>query len=471
MADDKVVIGSNEGTPVKPGDLTKITSVMNTDSAADDSVATASIPRMKIKTDTASDSSETSTIDKAKIKAKLEEDKPKKKTTVKLKPLVVAETGEAVAAPPQAPTAPRIEVAPAPSPAQATAAPKIVSEDETVKIKTRPVIAGTAVPAEAGAVPAQPAAAPKKVVIAPAPMPAQATAVPKIVSEDETVKIQKPRAVIASTAVPGVKQTIKLRPSSTTPAPISEADSSAGFTPPPQAPPSLVAHPAPALAGASEAKRTIRLVPKKSDATSGGDQLSTAAKPSAPTIKLEEPQPVSAESSRSSATINLSSEEGAAAADGSVLKRTLKLKSTRPPEATTVTPRPIPPSLSPASPQMHTRPPEATTVTPRPIPPSLSPSAQLTPPAAPVPVPPPAVAAATDAEITASAAEEREIPPVMEKQVQKAVQKQEPSIIFTVAACIAFFVMAYFTWMLVGQYCSNYTDSKISVPGLSGKTK
>jgi hypothetical protein len=101
-------------------------------------------------------------------------------------------------------------------------------------------------------------------------------------------------------------------------------------------------------------------------------------------------------------------------------------------------------------------------------------------PAAPTPVPPPApaAAAATDAEMAAaSSAGEERIQPVKEKKVKKekpvlsAYGIQEPSIIFTIAACLTLFVMAYFTWMLVGQYCSNYTDTKISVPGLSGKVK
>ncbi len=468
MADDKVVIGSNEGVPVRPGDLTKVTSVINTDSAADDSIATASIPRMKMKSGLKSDSAETSTIDKAKIQAKLEEDKPKKKTTVKLKPLVVGETGKETAAPSQPSPNAISTPAPAPTAAHGTSVPRVASEDETAKIKTRPAIASASVAAESSPAPLREPASPSAMFTpAPAPTPAHATAVPKIASEDETVKIQKPRAFVASTAVPGVKQTIKLRPSSTTPAPVSDADSSAGPSPqPPQAPqPSLavtpsqapVAPPAPVLAGASEAKRTIRLVPKKSDATSGGEHSSTTSKPSAPTIKLEEPKPVPAESSRSAATINLSSTSDGVEPTpaGSLLKRTLKLKSTRPPEATTVTPRPIPPQASASS-----------AAAPMPV------------QAAPMPVPPPAVAAATDSEIAASSAgEEREIPSVKETKVKKekpvpsAYEKQEPSIIFTIAACIALFVMAYFTWMLVGQYCNNYTDTKISVPGLSGKVK
>ena len=454
MADDKVVIGSNEGTPVKPGDLTKVTSVINTDSVEDDATATATIPRMKSKTSMMSDSVETSNINRKEIKAKLEEDKPKKKTNVKLKPVVVAETAEAVAVPSQASAVPRVANVPAPMPAQATAGQRIPSEDETVKIhKPRAVVASASV-SNAGQANEGENAEPR----APRPAVAASTAaVPGVrpATEDETVKIQKPHTAVASAAVPGVKQTIKLRPSSTTPAPISESDSRGGFTSPPAAPQE------PATAGASEAKRTIRLVPKKSDATSGGDQSASGVRPSAPTIKLEESSP--AQSSRSASTIKLPSigEAGASAETTSPAKRTLKLKSTRPPEATTVTPRPVPVVPSPFPPA-----PMPTVSVPMPVPPSS-------------PLPPPVIAAATDPEIAASASEERDIPPVMEREVQyerEAVPSTtadvtEPSIIFTIAACIAFFAMAYFAWMLVGQYCNNYMDTKISVPGLSGKVK
>ena len=458
MADDKVVIGSNEGTPVKPGDLTKITSVMNTDSVVeDDATATATIPRMKSKANTLNDSVETSNINRKEIKAKLDEDKPKKKTNVKLKPAVVGETAEAVAVPAPPSAAPRVNLpAPAPMPSQSTAVPRIPSEDETVKIhRPRAVVASASV-SNAG----QPTEGENAEPRAPRPVVAASTAaVPGVrpATEDETVKIQKPHTAVASAAVPGVKQTIKLRPSSTTPAPISESDSRVGFTPPPPAP---VAPQAPAMSGASEAKRTIRLVPKKSDATSGGDHSASGVRPSAPTIKLEESSP--AQSSRSASTIKLpSAGESETSADTiPPAKRTLKLKSTRPPEATTVTPRPVPVVPSPFPPA-----PMPTVSAPMPVPPSA-------------PLPPPVIAAATDPEITAGAREDSDIPPIMEREEREetlspatAEDVKEPSIIFTIAACIAFFAMAYFAWMLVGQYCNNYLDKKISVPGLSDKVK
>jgi hypothetical protein len=384
MADDKVVIGSNGGTPVKPGDLTRITSISKVNLSENDPDATAAIPKTNFNTNTASDALETATVNRQEIKAKLEEDKPKM-ATIRLKP-VVMEGAETVTVP------------------LPTQAPRIVTTM-------------TSVPAQA-------------------PVTSQATAVPKFAStgqEDETVKIQKPRSVNASTAVPGVKQTIKLRPSSTTPAPISDSESNATIIPqappPPPPPPVALQAPQPPVAGGSEAKRTIRLVPKKSDATSGSDQVLATAKPSAPTVKLQEPVP--AEPVRSAVTVKLPSAESGA--EAAAPKRTLKLKSTRAPEV----------NVAPAAP-----------------PPMASPVATM--PNS------PAVPSATDSGIPAIV--DHGIPQEKVQQYSTA-GKQEPSIIFTIAACVAFFVMAYFTWMLVGQYCNNYMDSNISVPGLSGKVR
>ncbi len=347
--------------------------------------ATATIPRTSINTSTASDPAETAAVNRQEIKAKLEEDKPKK-ATIRLKPVVVE----------------GVETVTVPLPMQA---PRIVTTTAAVSSP------------------------------APAPTTSQATAVPKFAStEDETVKIQKPRSVNASAPVPGVKQTIKLRPSSTTPAPISDSESNAAIIP--QAPPPAAPQaPQPPVAGGSEAKRTIRLVPKKSDATSGADNVSPTAKPSAPTVKLEEPPtptPAPAEPVRSAVTVKLPSADSGA--DAAAPKRTLKLKSSRAPEA----------SAAPSAPP------------------------PMAPPVATMPNSPATAASATDSEMPAIA-----VHGISQENAQQysTSGKQEPSIIFTIAACVAFFVMAYFTWMLVGQYCSNYTDSKISVPGLSGNVK
>ncbi len=235
--------------------------------------------------------------------------------------------------------------------------------------------------------------------------------------EDETVKIQKPRPV-ATPTVPGVKQTIKLRPSSNTPAPDS-TEGAAPAAPPPAAPQ--------ATEGATAAKRTIRLVPKKADATSGGE-AAPSAKPSAPTVKLEEPSTQAVP--RSAVTVKLEEpqQQQAAAAPSAPPKRTLKLKPVK--------------------------------------------SGGEAAPAAPA-MPPPTPSGATDSEGMAAAA--AAAPPVSMPQEAMAGMEEkgadEPSMLFTLAACVTLLVMIYFTWAVVGQFCNNYLDSKISVPGLSDKVK
>ncbi|HBC85532.1 MAG TPA: hypothetical protein DCZ94_01120 [Lentisphaeria bacterium] len=232
--------------------------------------------------------------------------------------------------------------------------------------------------------------------------------------EDETVKIQKPRPV-ATPTVPGVKQTIKLRPSSNTPAP--DATEGAGAPPQMMAPPPQAAVPADS---APSAKRTIRLVPKKADATSNGE--AAAARPSAPTVKLEEPQQAAAPSARSAATVKL--DGGDASAQSAPPKRTLKLRPVKSGE----------PAAAPAMPS-------------------------------------PSPAGATDSEMAAMAAGDQSMPPVAQAQQESmgAPEKghDEPSMIFTLAAGLALFTMIYFTWMIVGQYCNNYLETKITVPGLT----
>ncbi len=243
--------------------------------------------------------------------------------------------------------------------------------------------------------------------------------------EDETVKIQKPRPV-ATPTVPGVKQTIKLRPSSNTPAPETSAEA-------PAAEPA--AAPAPAMAasvpseGAPAAKRTIRLVPKKADSTSGGNEATAlSAKPSAPTVKLEEPQAdAGAPGARSAATVRLPTEGAAGQAPSAPPKRTLKLKP-----------------VKAAGEQ------------------------------APAPAPAPSPAGATDSEMAAIGAGES-APPVasapMEQEGMAVAGSDEPSMIHTIIAIAALLTMVYFSWAIVGQYCNNYLDSKITVPGLSEKVK
>ncbi|MFZ2656832.1 MAG: hypothetical protein WAX69_18000 [Victivallales bacterium] len=244
--------------------------------------------------------------------------------------------------------------------------------------------------------------------------------------DDETVKIQKPRPVATST-VPGVKQTIKLRPSSNTPAP--DTEDTVSFAPPPQQ-----QAPAPEAApveSAPAAKRTIRLVPKKADATGGGNDVATAAisRPSAPTVKLEEPAQAAAPVSRSSVTVRLPSEGGSEQQPSAPPKRTLKLK-------------PVKAAGEPA----------------------------------PAPAPAPSPAGATDSEMAAIGSGESSVPPMAATSQESGAAagtatSDEPSMIHAVLAFAALFVMLYFTWTVVGQYCNNYLESKIAVPGLSEKVK
>ncbi|HCE43472.1 MAG TPA: hypothetical protein DET40_07975 [Lentisphaeria bacterium] len=242
--------------------------------------------------------------------------------------------------------------------------------------------------------------------------------------EDETVKIQKPRPV-ATPTVPGVKQTIKLRPSSNTPAPDTEATVS--FAPPPQQ--QAAAPEAAPTEGAPAAKRTIRLVPKRADATAGGNEANAASvRPSAPTVKLEEPAQAGAPAGRSAVTVRLPAEGGGEPA-GAPPKRTLKLKP-----------------VKPAGEQ------------------------------APAPAPAPSPAGATDSEMAAISAADNTIPPMAMSQQESyasagAATSDEPSMIHAILAFAALFVMIYFTWSVVGQYCNSQLDSKITVPGLSEKVK
>lgn len=252
--------------------------------------------------------------------------------------------------------------------------------------------------------------------------------------EDETVKIQKPRPV-ATPTVPGVKQTIKLRPSSNTPAPENTEDT-LSFAPPSPSPapaPVAVAPVSAPTEGAPAAKRTIRLVPKKADSTSGGNETATAAlsKPSSPTVRLEEPQQSGSPAARSAATVKLQADGGGQeqpVTASAPPKRTLKLKPVRSGEP------------------------------------------------APAPAPAPSPAGATDSEMAAYGATES-APPVASMPMQSVAQaaggvsSDEPSVLHTIFACAALLAMIFFTWAIVGQYCNNYMDTKITVPGLSDKVK
>ncbi len=220
--------------------------------------------------------------------------------------------------------------------------------------------------------------------------------------DDETVKIQRPAQKSGGDSaegptVPGTKQTIKLRPSST-------AAGAAASTPPPAPPPA-----ADESSGNKAAKRTIKLVPKGKE-----ESAAAPAAPSSPTVQMPEGQAASP-AAPSSPTVQMSEPEAPPAQEPTSTKtsakRTLKLKTTQK-------------------------------------------------------APPPSQAALdTDTEGVSSSQE-------MRAPQAKAATSDEPSIIFTLVACAAFFVMAYMTWMTAGQFSELYLEvNSANVPGLSGKVQ
>jgi hypothetical protein len=142
--------------------------------------------------------------------------------------------------------------------------------------------------------------------------------------DEDTIKIQKPtstKPAHPSPAIPGAKETIKLRPSNATPPAIAASDEENQET-------------------ISMSKKTIRLVPKKPSEMSN-DATQKTAKPSAPTVKLGGPAPAAAPppapaaAPPSAPTVKLP--EPAAEPPAASGKRTLKLKSSA---KTVVTPPP-----------------------------------------------------------------------------------------------------------------------------------
>jgi hypothetical protein len=241
--------------------------------------------------------------------------------------------------------------------------------------------------------------------------------------EDEaTVKIQKPqisKPVHPTPVVPGSKGTIKLRPS-TTPPPVGVSPV-AGIT-----------RTEPAADNESEetvsvSKKTIRLVPKKpgeDDSTQKTPKQDASAppKPSAPTIKLQDQaDDVTQKTPRPSASTVKMPEESAAAAVPVPLaapassKKTLKLKAT-----------------TPAAP-----PPQAADQ-----------------PGGGMPLPP--------ADATATSASG---PPIKAAGL-------DPGIVMTLVAVLALVLVAYYTWMVGGQWAEQHMEVKsANVPALSGKVK
>lgn len=260
----------------------------------------------------------------------------------------------------------------------------------------------------------------------------EAAAVPDENLEDEaTVKIQKPtisKPAHPTPVVPGSKETIKLRPSTT--------------PPPPGAAGAAVTKTEPAAASAagdvdaSVSKKTIRLVPKKpgeDDATQktpkpvgAGAPAGGGAKPSAPTVKMQEPDDVTQKTARPSApTVKMPeppADGGVAAvppasgAKPSASKKTLKLKAT-----------------SPAAP-----PPQA----------AGAPDGSGMPPA--------------DAPVAAAGGGGGAPAP-------KAAKGADPGVVLTLVAVLTLIFMAYFVWMVAGQWAEQYQEvESANVPALSG---
>jgi len=227
--------------------------------------------------------------------------------------------------------------------------------------------------------------------------------------DEDTIKIQKPtttKPAHPSPSIPGAKETIKLRPSNTTPPPVAgAADEENQET-------------------ISMSKKTIRLVPKK-PGNATDDSTQKTAKPSAPTVKLGGAPPAAAApaapaaAAPSAPTVKLPEPAAAPPPAAASAKRTLKLKSSA---KTVATPPPAPGGA--AAPPLDATEPDA------------------------------------------SKAKKEKKP----KDVEKGAN---PSIIFTIAALFTLILMAYYTWMAVGQWAEGDQDmtKNASVPGLSGTVR
>jgi hypothetical protein len=172
----------------------------------------------------------------------------------------------------------------------------------------------------------------------------------------------------------------------------------------------------------SMSKKTIRLVPKKPGTTTD-DSTQKTAKPSAPTVKLgDAPPPAAAAPPAAPSAPTVKLPEPAAApppAAANTGKKTLKLKSS----AKTVVAPP--------------------------------PSGGSTPPPT----------GATESDMAKSNTQGKKA-----KNVEKGAN---PGVVFTIAACFAFILMAYYTWMVIGQWAEGDQDmtKNANVPGLSGTVK
>ena len=165
----------------------------------------------------------------------------------------------------------------------------------------------------------------------------------------------------------------------------------------------------------SMSKKTIRLVPKQPGNTSEAPTQKTA-KPSAPTVKMNEAAPAP-----SAPTVKMPDNQAPQTAAPAAAKRTLKLKSNKP-----------------AAPQA-----------PQPAAPPASGGAK--PPATPQKAP-------------SEKQETTEAPVADDKSA-------EPKIVLTLVAIFTFILIAYYAFMVFGQWQNVYQDGKINVPFASGRVK
>jgi len=244
--------------------------------------------------------------------------------------------------------------------------------------------------------------------------------------DEATVKIQKPKPTKVphpTPKIPGSKDTIKLRPSTTTGLEAAiEEDNENDET-------------------VSVSKKTIRLVPKKSgddDATQKTPKLqSNVAKPSAPTVKLQaQAEDVTQKTPRLSAP-------------------TVKLKDSVE-DVTQKTPRPSAPTVKlPDAPA-----PEAG------APPAASSKKTLKlKSSAPPPPPPQAMVDGSEPSITP--------PTVNKKEVAGTPDKgSEPGIVMTLVAVLTLIAVSYYVWMVAGQWAELHQGVRsANVPSLSGTVK
>lgn len=263
--------------------------------------------------------------------------------------------------------------------------------------------------------------------------------------EDEaTVKIQKPdttKPAHPTPIVPGSKETIKLRPS-TTPPPAGIAP--AGITKTESAAAASDMDDDESEETVSVSKKTIRLVPKKPGEDDSTQKTPKAgppsAKPSAPTVKLQEPDDVTQKTARPSApTVKLPDESPVAAVappmmaaptaaapavdePPSASKKTLKLKATSP---------------ATQSPQAARGPGGGS------MPPSAAPEEGG-----------PAVGGGGG------------------HAPKPKVAGADPGIVLTLVAVLTLLLVAYYAWMVGGQWAEQYMEVETAnVPALSGKVK